>query len=70
MSNLVKKNDYNTNISESKTENYWSLSWLIYFYSGFNKFTAENFAARLEQGNLTSKNNISALVKKQILMRN
>ena len=30
----------------------------------FNKLTAENFAARLVQGNLGSKNNIANFVKK------
>ena len=30
----------------------------------FNKLTAENFAARLAQANLASKNDIAALVKK------
>ena len=32
--------------------------------SEFNKLKAENFAARLAQANLTSKNYITALVKK------
>ena len=30
----------------------------------FNKLTAEKFTARLKQGNLASKKDISALVKK------
>ena len=36
----------------------------------FNKVTSETFAARLAQANLTSKNDIAALVKKQMLMIN
>ena len=35
-----------------------------------NKVTTENFAARLAQENLASKNYISALVKKKIFMIN
>ena len=31
---------------------------------GFKKLTSENFASRLAQANLASKNNIAALVKK------
>ena len=34
----------------------------------FNKLTKENFAERLIQANLSSKNDITDLVKKQILM--
>ena len=30
----------------------------------FNKLTSANFAARLTQGNLTSKNDVAVLVKK------
>ena len=34
----------------------------------FNKLTAENFAARLEQANLASKSDIANLVNKTILI--
>ena len=36
----------------------------------FFSVTPENFAARLAQGNLASKNDIAVLVKIQILMKN
>ena len=36
----------------------------------FNKLTAENFAARLEQANLASKSDIANLVNKTILIIN
>ena len=32
----------------------------------FSKLTSQNFASRLEQANLASKNDVAALVKKQI----
>ena len=36
----------------------------------FNKLTSENFAARLAQANLASKNDIANFLKRQILMIN
>ena len=35
-----------------------------------NKLTADNFAARLKQANLASKNDIVNFVKKEFLMKN
>ena len=35
-----------------------------------NKITASNFAARIKQGNLASKNDIANFVKKTGLMKN
>ena len=35
-----------------------------------NKLTADNFAARLKQANLASKNDIANFVKKDFLMKN
>ena len=35
-----------------------------------NKLTADNFAARLKQANLASKNDIANFVKKEFLMKN
>ena len=64
VSNLFKKTDYNTKISEIEKkitdhnhDNYITTTEL-------NKFTAEIFAARLNQANLASKSDIASFVKK------
>ena len=70
-SNLVKKTDFNTKINESEkkfTDHGHSNKYIT--TQEFNKLTSENFAARLAEANLASKNYIAALVKRQILMIN
>ena len=70
VSNLVKKINYNTKIIyiEKKTTDRDHDEYITSLE--FNKLTAENFAARLTQANLVSKNDIDALVKRQILIKN
>ena len=36
----------------------------------FNRLSADNFIARLKQGNLASKNDIANFIKRQILIIN
>ena len=64
VSNLVKKTDYNTNISEieNKIRNHDHDKYIT--TSEFNKLTAEKFAARLGQANLACKKCIANFVKK------
>ena len=59
-----KKTDYNTKINEieKKITDHDHDKYIT--TPEFNKLTAENFAARLAQANLASKNDIAALVKK------
>ena len=60
VSNLVKKTDYNTKISE--TEN--KILLIMIMINVFNKLTSENFTATLIQANLASKSDIANFVKK------
>ena len=60
---MVKKRDYNPNISELEKK-------LTYHYHDkdittpeFNKLTAENFAARLKQANLVTKTDFKDKLK-------
>ena len=55
VSNLVKKTDYNTKISEleKKLTDHNHDKYIT--TPEFNKLTAENFAARLKQANLVTK---------------
>ena len=64
ISNLVKKIDYITKISktEKQISDHEHDKYLT--TPEFDNLNEENFAARLEQVNLASKNNIAALYKK------
>ena len=56
VSNLVKKNYYNTKINEIEKKNFFLLiTVMINILLLQNLITAENFAARLAQANLTRK---------------
>ena len=59
-SNLIEKTDYNTKITEieNKITNHKHAEYIT--TPEFNKFTAENFAARLGQTNLITKTNFVA----------
>ena len=60
---LVKKSDYNTNISE--IENKITTDHDKYITSQeFNKLTSEHFIAKLVQANLESKSNITNIIKR------
>ena len=63
ISNLVKKKkDYNTKINEIEKKITDHDRYIT--TQEFNKLTAKNFAARLKQANLASKNDIVSFVKK------
>ena len=63
ISNLVKKKkDYNTKINEIEKKITDHDRYII--TQEFNKLTGKNFAARLKQANLASKNDIVSFVKK------
>ena len=65
VSNLVKKTDYSTKITKIErkiTDHYQSNKYIT--TPKFNKFTSENFAARLKQANLASKSDIANFVNK------
>ena len=62
-SNLVKKTDYDTNISEIENKITTYNSKYITTQE-FNKLTSEILAARLVQGNLTNKNDIANFVNR------
>ena len=66
----LKKPDYNTKISETEQKITDHDHDKYITTPEFNKLTAENFAARLTQANLASKNDISNFKKRQILMIN
>ena len=71
VSNLVKKTDYSTKISEIEKKITDHDHDIYVTTPEFNKLTAENFAARLAQANLASKSDIANFVKKnQIFMIN
>ena len=63
VSNLVKKADYNTKISEIEnkitTDHYHDKCVTT---QEFNKLTSEYFTARLKQANLASKSDIANLI--------
>ena len=70
VSDFVKKTDYNTKISDIKNKITGDHNHDKYITTQeFNKLTSENFAVRLEQANLASKNDIAALFKRHILMK-
>ena len=56
---MVKKTDYNTKISESENKLPLIMITIYITTQEFNKLTSENFAVRLKQGNLASKNDIA-----------
>ena len=60
VSNLVKKTDYNTNISEieNKVSDHDHDKYIT--TSEFNKLSTENFKARLTQANLITKTDFDA----------
>ena len=58
-----KKTDYNKKDNEIEKENYDLHHDKYITTQEFNKLTSENFASRLSQTNLASKNDIAALVK-------
>ena len=60
----LKKTDYNTKISETEQKITDHNHDKYITTPEFNKLTAENFAARLTQVNLASKNDISNFIKK------
>ena len=59
-----KKTDYDTKINELENEINDHKHDKYITTPEFNKFTAENFAARLAQANLPSKKDIANFVKK------
>ena len=64
VSNLVKKTDYSTKISEIEKKITDHDHDIYVTTPEFNKLTAENFAARLAQANLACKSDIANFVKK------
>ena len=71
ISNLVKKTDYNTKISETEnkiTTDHDNDKYII--TQEFNKLTAENCAARLEHANLASKSDFANFLKEADLNKN
>ena len=62
---MVKKTDYNTKISEIENRITTDHDDDKYITTPeFNNLAAENFAARLKQANLSSKNDIANFVNK------
>lgn len=66
-SNFVKKADYDTEIEKKMTLKRKCLTMRITTQE-FNNLTTENLVAGLKQADLTSKNDIADLAKRQILM--
>ena len=65
VSNLVKKTDYNTKISEVENKITTDHDHDKYITTQeFNKLKSENFTARLAQSNLASKSDIANFIKK------
>ena len=65
VSNLVKKTDYKTKISEIKNKIITDHDHDKYItIQEFNKLTSENFTARLKLANFQSKNDIANFIKK------
>ena len=65
VSNLVKKTEYNTKISDIENKITTDHDHDKYITTQeFNKLTSENFTARLKQANLASKSDIFDFVKK------
>ena len=64
VSNLVKKSDYNTRINEIKNKISDPTHDKYITAPKFNTLTAKDFATRLTQATLDSKDDISNFVKK------
>ena len=64
-SSLVKKADYNIEISKIEKKILHNDHEKYITTQHFNKFTAETFAARLKQANLAIKTDIADFVKKK-----
>ena len=65
VSNLIKKTEYNTKISETENKITTDHDHDKYITTQeFVKLTSENFAAKLAQANLASENDIANFVKK------
>ena len=64
VSNLVKKNGYNTKINETEKHLLIMIIAVSILTKEFNKLAAQNFSARLAQAKLASKNDIANFVKK------
>ena len=65
VSNLVKKTDYNTKISESENKIATEHDCDRYTTTKeFNKLIAQTLVSRLSQENLTGRNDIAKIVKK------
>ena len=71
-SKLVKKADYDKKFLKLKKKKKFDHNHKKYITTQkFNKITTDNFAAKLKQANLASKNNIGDFVKNiYILMKN
>ena len=69
ISDLDKKADYDTKISEIEKKILDDDHGEYITTQEFNKSTADNFAARLKQANLASKNDIADFVKKNLIIR-
>ena len=70
-SNLVKKTDHNTKISETENKSTTDHDHDKYITTQeFNKLTSRNFTARLKQTNLASKSDIANFIRKANLNKN
>ena len=58
VSNLVQKTDYDTKVNEIEKKIVDHKHDKYITTPGFNRLTAENFAARLAQGNLVTKRDL------------
>ena len=69
-SDLVEKNWLTQSLMKSKKKDTDHDHGIYIITQELNKLTADNFAARLKQANLASKNDIANFVKKEFLMKN
>ena len=66
VSNLVKKTDYNTKVSEIENKITTDHDHNKYITKEFDKLTSENLTARLKQANLASKSDVANFVKNAV----
>ena len=66
VSNLVKKTDYNTKVSEIENKITTDHDHNKYITKEFDKLTSENLTARLKQVNLASKRDVANFVKNEV----
>ena len=66
VSNLVKKTDYNTKVSEIENKITTDHDHNKYITKEFDKLTSENLTARLKQVNLASKRDVANFVKNAV----